>query len=206
MRKTTLFFALGLLLLVGCYSFRGTYDFSLTSVERPEDQGDRFGEMTTGEADNGGILYEDSVLKCVWVVGVDRLSFALKNKTENSMKIIWDEAAYIDQNGSTQRIMHSGVKYTDRNSSQPPSVIIRGAQIEDVVIPNDNVYYVSGQYGGWRIRPLFQNFAATQAELNTLTSLYVGKEVRVLLPIEIKGVTNDYIFNFKVDGFSQTSP
>ena len=206
MRKPTIFFALGLLLLVGCYSFRGTYDFSLTSVERPEDQGDRFGEMTTGEADNGGILYEDSVLKCVWVVGVDRLSFALKNKTENSMKIIWDEAAYIDQNGSTQRIMHSGVKYTDRNSSQPPSVIIRGAQIEDVVIPNDNVYFVSGQYGGWRIRPLFQIFAATQAELNTLTSLYVGKEVRVLLPIEIKGVTNDYIFNFKVDGFSQTSP
>ena len=127
MRKTSIFFVLGLLLLVGCYSFRGTYEFSLVSVERPEDQGDRFGEMITGEADNGGILYEESVLKCVWVVGADRLSFALKNKTENSMKIIWDEAAYIDQNGSTQKIMHSGVKYTDRNSSQPPSVIIRGS-------------------------------------------------------------------------------
>ena len=122
------------------------------------------------------------------------------------MKIIWDEAAYIDQNGSTQKVMHSGVKYTDRNSSQPPSVIIRGAQIEDVVIPNDNVYYISGQYGGWRIRPLFQSFAANQAELNTVSSQYVGKEIRVLLPIEIKGVTNDYIFNFKVDGFNQTSP
>ena len=206
MRKTTLFFALSLLLLVGCYSYRGTYDLSLVSVDRPEDQGQRFGEMITGEAENGGILYEDSVLKCVWVVGVDRLSFALKNKTENSMKIIWDEAAYIDQNGSTQKVMHSGVKYTDRNSSQPPSVIIRGAQIEDVVIPNDNVNYISGQYGGWRINPLFQNFAANQAELNTVSSQYVGKEIRVLLPIEIKGVTNDYIFNFKVDGFNQTSP
>lgn len=191
---------------MGCYSYRGTYDLSLVSVDRPEDQGQRFGEMTTGEAENGGILYEDSVLKCVWVVGVDRLSFALKNKTENSMKIIWDEAAYIDQNGSTQKVMHSGVKYTDRNSSQPPSVIIRGAQIEDVVIPNDNVYYISGQYGGWRVNPLFQNFAANQAELNTVSSQYVGKEIRVLLPIEIKGVTNDYIFNFKVDGFNQTSP
>lgn len=46
--------------------------------------------------------------------------------------------------------MHSGVKYIDRNNSQPPNIIPKNASLSDVIIPTDNIYYVSGQYGGWR--------------------------------------------------------
>lgn len=52
--------------------------------------------------------------------------------------------------GQVGRVMHSGVKYIDRNNSQPASVILKGATLSDIILPTDNVYYISGQYGGWR--------------------------------------------------------
>lgn len=193
-----------LAVLAGCFSYKGAYNFSLTSVERPENSDEAFGNSVIQDASEG-IIFEDSLIKCIWIVGTTQFNFSLQNKTDNSIKIIWDEAAYIDPSGSTGRIMHSGVKYTDRNSSQPPTVIVRGAKIDDVIIPTENVYFVSGQYGGWREKPLFVNYAMSQSDLDAITSSNVGKTVRILLPIEIKGVVNEYLFNFEITGFNQTA-
>ena len=194
-----------LFLFAGCMSYSGTYTFQMTDVERPENSTEQYGDFTTTVNEDGGIVYEDSLIKCAWVVGTEQFAFTLENKTTNSIKIIWDECAYINENGSTGRIMHSGVKYTDKNASQPPSVVVRGARIDDIILPTDNVYYISGQYGGWRTLPLFTNRAMTQAELDVTTKNTVGKNVRILMPLEIKGVINEYVFNFEVTGFNQTS-
>ena len=68
----------------------------------------------------------------------------IENKSNYSIKIQWDDVAYISSSGQTGRVMHSGVKYIDRNNSQPASVIPKSASLSDIVIPNDNIYYVSG--------------------------------------------------------------
>ena len=60
--------------------------------------------------------------------------------------------------------MHVGVKYIDRNDSQHASVIPKGASLSDIVQPTDNVYYVSGQYFGWRTSNLF-NFNIDKTNL-----------------------------------------
>ena len=205
MLKREFAFVLSLLLLTGCMSFSGTYTFNMTDVERPENSTEKYGDFTTEVNEDGGIVYEDSLIKCAWLVGASRFSFTLENKTNNSIKIIWDECAYINENGATGRIMHSGVKYTDKNASQPPSVVVRGARIDEIMLPTDNVYYISGQYGGWRTKPLFTNRATTQADLDVTTKNTVGKNVRILMPLQIKGVTNEYVFNFEITGFNQTS-
>jgi len=205
MLKREFGFVLSLLLFTGCMSFSGTYTFNMTDVERPENSTEQYGDFTTTVNEDGGIVYEDSLIKCAWVVGTQNFAFTLENKTTNSIKIIWDECAYINENGSTGRIMHTGVKYTDKNASQPPSVVVRGARIDDIILPTDNVYYISGQYGGWRTKPLFTNRATTQAELDVTTKNTVGKNVRILMPLEIKGVTNEYVFNFEITGFDQAA-
>jgi hypothetical protein len=41
----------------------------------------------------------------------------------------------------------------------------------------------------------------TAEELNTLKSSYIGKVVKVLLPIKIEDTTNEYLFTFKIEDF-----
>lgn len=140
--------------------------------------------------------YEDDFIKIFWYVSSTQFNFDLTNKSGYTIKLNWDDMAYVDQNGSTKRVMHSGVKYTDRNNSQPASTLPKNASLSDVLLPTDNVYFVSGQYGGWRERTLFQNYS-TYEEAQTSPAL--GKTVRIIFPIMIQDVSNEYIFEFSVD-------
>lgn len=99
--------------------------------------------------------------------------------------------------------MHSGVKYIDRNNSQPASVIPKSASLSDIVIPTDNVYYVSGQYGGWREGKLF-NFPIDKNNIEESKQLFIGKTVRILFPIIIQDIKNEYVFEFRVEDIIQT--
>lgn len=190
--------------LSSCMTYSGTYDISLDSVEVPEDGSMEFGMSKIVELKEDGenkYVYEDDLIKVLWLPLTSQFSFTLENKTSHSIKLIWDETVYVDENGASSRVLHSGVKYIDRNNSQPSSIVIKKGRIDDVIVPTDNIYYVSGQYGGWRTEPLFENSAYTEEELNSLIEKNIGKTVKIYLPIEIKGVMNEYIFSFVVEDF-----
>ena len=194
----------------GCASYRAYYDIGLTEVERPAQAKARYGEQkitTTKEEGVEKYYFEDELLKILWLPSSLNISFALSNKTDHSIKIIWDEAAYVDSIGVSHRVMHSGVKYTDRNSPQPPTVVPRKGTINDLIFPSDYVDYVSGQYGGWREQPLFpsamdqiSNPNASEELLKAEAEKYLGKSVQVLLPLQIEDTINEYIFTFTVNG------
>ncbi|MBI9037927.1 MAG: membrane lipoprotein lipid attachment site-containing protein [Bacteroidales bacterium] len=203
MRK--LIFALFLAtMLTSCMTYQGFYNVGLQEVERPENAKERYGESKIINFEEEGktkYSYEDELIKIVWLPLSTQFAFTLENKSDNSIKIIWDEAVYVDENGSSGRVMHSGVKYVDRSNPQPPTVVVKKAKVDDMVVPTDNIYYISGQYGGWQTKPLFPNRATTQEELNVLTQKYVGKTVKILLPLQIQETVNEYIFSFKVENF-----
>jgi len=189
-------------LLVGCVSYQGIYNLGLQEVERPEDAKERYGDSKIVNFEEEGktkYSYEDDMIKIVWLPLTKQFAFTVQNKTDHSIKIIWDEAVYVDENGSSCRVMHSGVKYTERSNPQPPTVIVKKANISDIILPTDNVYYVRGQ--GWNTRPLFRNWANTPEELDTLTKKFIGKTVQILLPLQIEETINEYIFSFKVEDF-----
>jgi len=184
--------------------YTGTYKVGLQEVESPKNVREQFGETKVVNFEDQGVTkysYEDGLIKIIWLPGNTQFNFSLLNKSEHSIKIIWDEAVYVNESGSSQKIMHAGVKYTDRNSSQPPTTVVKGASVEDLIMPSDNVYYVSGQYGGWRELPLFKNKATTPEELQVIKTSYVGKTVKVLLPLKIEETTNEYLFTFKIEDF-----
>ncbi|MDA3817724.1 MAG: hypothetical protein PF486_10135 [Prolixibacteraceae bacterium] len=204
--KNVILFILIAMMATSCMMYKGYYDMGLQEVERPENAEEQYGEskiVTLEEDGKSKISYEDELIKIVWLPLSTQFSFNLKNKTDHSIKIIWDEAVYVDENGSSGRVMHSGVKYTDRNNPQPPTIVVKNANIDDIIVPTDNIYYVSGQYGGWQTKPLLPNKANTEEELNTLTQSYIDKKVQVVLPIEIEDTVNEYIFKFKVDDFKK---
>ena len=114
--------------LFGCQSFRAYYDIGLTEVERPALAKERYGEQKITKAREEGVekyYFEDELVKILWLPSSSNVSFNLTNKTDHSIKIIWDEAVYVDTIGVSHRVMHSGVKYMDRSNSQPPSVVVR---------------------------------------------------------------------------------
>lgn len=195
----------GVLALSGCASLMPlSYDYEavLVEVQRPIDSSDRYSDQITTEQSEEGAdqyVYEDSLLSIAWVVGETQLAFILENKTQHSMRLLWDEVTFVDLAGNTGRVMHEGVRYMDRNASQPPSVIPRNGRLVDMLVPTANVYYVSGQYGGWRTGGLIQ---PRNTSLGTIEEAQanVGRRFSVLFPVEVEGVTNEYTFTFEVRG------
>ena len=191
------------LVIGGCAAVRPSYDVVLDAVERPAEAQERWGKQiisTVTEEGKQRYVFEDDMIRVLWFVGDEAFHFGLENKTDHSLKIIWDEAAYVGVDGASGRVMHSGVKYTERNNPQPPSVVVRRGRISDMVVPVDNVFYVSGV--GWQTMPLFPTAATSKAEAGEDAQLYVGKSVEILLPIEIQGVVNEYVFSFDVRSFT----
>ena len=139
--------------------------------------------------------YNDSIINMIIFGTSEKFSFVLKNVSNHSLKIIWNEAAFVGLDGSSSRVMHVGTKFSERDGDQPATTVIKGSKLDDVITPTANVYYDDGITigyktigNGWKTRSM-------------LPKDYVGKEageIRVMLPIQIKDVVNEYTFVFRV--------
>ena len=198
------------LVLSGCMNaYVARYDIGLIEVERPANALERYGEAEIVRSDSAGVvnyMFSDSLISVLWIPGGEQLNFVLQNKSSHSIKIVWDEAAFVHPSGLSSRVMHSGVRYIERNAPQPPSVVARGGSIVDLVVPTDNVYYVEGRYGGWRTHGLFQPHRASSSAKLATAKENIGKKAQVLLPIEIEGIVNEYTFSFEVQDVEIVGP
>ena len=205
MRRLSLLIGFAVLLSVGCAP-RIYYHIGLLQVEKPLEAKERYGaseiiKFETEEANK--YSFEDELVKVVWFPPGDVLPFTLTNKTTHSIKLIWDEASYVDEYGVNHRVVHAGTRYVDRSKAQPPSVIARGATLTDLVYPSDYTYWEAkgrGLWGagkpiGWVEKPLFPTSIYNAEEL---AEAHRGKTFQVLFPLEVEGVVNEYIFLFKI--------
>lgn len=170
---------------------------SLREVERPLQAKERYGEQKITTVEEEGVskyCFEDEMVRILWLPTVNSfISFTITNKTDHSIRIIWDEAVYVDVSGGSHKVMHAGVKYMDRYNAQLPSVVVRKGWLSDIILPVDNVYYVDS--GGWKESPLLPN-----------VEKYIGKTIQVLLPLEIEGIVHEYIFVFNIDRAGMPPP
>ena len=201
--KTLFSIAICALLFSSCgVSNLANYSIGLKTVESPANAKQQFGEtkiVNFQDGETNKYRYEDDYINIVWYVDSKRFYFNLTNKSGHTIKINWDDISYVDYNGKVGRVMHSGVKYTERNNSQPASTVPKGATLSDILIPTENVYFISGRFGGWREKyliPCVYNDAATR---DAQASSYVGKTMTIMMPIMIENVQNDYTFTFNID-------
>lgn len=198
-------------MLISCGAFKSyvaSYSVGLTTVESPADAKLQFGEtkvVTFNEEGVSKYRYEDDYINIVWYVGLKQFNFTLYNKSGHSLKINWDDISFVDTKGQVGRVMHSGVKYTERNNSQPATTVPKGASISDILLPTENVYYVSGQHGGWRENYLLPCVYQTPEAFNAGASSLVGKTMTIMMPIMIENVQNDYTFTFNIDKLLNTA-
>ena len=203
---------------LGSRTVAAQYISALVQIDRPEATKERYGSvvMIKPEPDNK-YFYEDGLFSGIFHVTNSRINFVLTNKTDHSIKIMWDESAFIGLDGHSCRVAHTGVKYADRNASQPPSVIPGRTSLTDFVLPTDRVYYREGFYGkyysspgGWEELSLVLPSSRRITDVDS-TAVQTfrsevennkGKRFGLLLPLEIEGVVNEYTFWFQVQDVS----
>jgi hypothetical protein len=192
-------------------SYIASYSVGLKSVESPANAKQQFGETKIVNIQDGATnkyRYEDDYINIVWFVDSKQFNFELTNKSGHTLKINWDDISYVDCNGMTGRVMHAGVKYTDRNNSQPSSTIPKGASLSDLLLPTNNVYYVSPtRYtsGRWEEKYLIPCIYKDESTKRAQAGNYVGKTMTIMMPIMIENVQNDYTFTFHIDNVIENS-
>ncbi len=174
----------------------GWYSAYLYSVEVPK-------EFKMGTIDTLFSVYEDSIIKIDWGYAGSQIGFDLTNKSDQTIKIIWDDAAFISLSNESSRIFHKGIKYTDRENSQPPTPVYKKTTLSDLIAPTSYTIYVSGN-GGWRSSPLIPVSASAWSiwswptKVEYIESL-IGQTMRVILPIKIEDKVIEYGFSFRTE-------
>jgi hypothetical protein len=174
------------IVLSSCAAFYH-YNFSLLAVSRPKAAAEKYGQVCIQSVDSVVSKYraQDSLVDIVFSLNAEQIEFICTNKTARSIKIDWEKAVYINPYGARKRVIHAGIPYERKSDPQLPSIIRKGETMKDHVLPSDNVnVYLYGS-GGFTIYPLF-------------SGREFGKSASLLLPLEIDGVENDYVFRFAI--------
>ncbi len=176
------------------------FRISVSDVERTG-QGTRplKGGRSTRIFENGlhKWLFEDELIRIRWYPErkMEGMSFELLNKTDHTARILWDQSSFVDVAGNNHRVMHSGVKFIDRNASQVPSVIVKKGILNDGFFPTDYVVFT----GSWKNLPIIGQLGADSIEEGkSISQSYLGKSFRFLMPLEIQDRLYEYIFTFTV--------
>ena len=165
---------------------------TLSKVEKPKDPSNRYGKTTEIKGDSASKFnYIDDKIDITISCGIQDVSFSITNISDTSIKLIWNEASYVNTKGSTSKIMHKGIKYSQREADQPATTIIKNTKLSDLAVPIDYVEY-SDVLKDWITNPLFPLEPPMSSDMINLG------EVRFMLPIQIKEVVNEYIFVFDV--------
>jgi hypothetical protein len=179
---------------------------SLTQVERPAKAQQRYGPQVLATTKDSGVTkftFEDNLVRVSALPIDDRIAFDIRNKTDNSIRLVWNDAAFVDVLGKSSPVMHQGMKYTDCSGSKPASIIVRRGSIEDAAIPCDHVSFSSSS---WTVAPLIAFDHIAQVDSATRLSYHrdkwVGKTVSQVIPLQLEDVVNDYIVSLKPSRYS----
>jgi hypothetical protein len=203
MRKSLIFILLAAVLLgvFGC-SVTGSaekmivkYDIELARVRKASDINQRYqapvADTTMGIA---RYAYEDDLFRSIWSADESGWELSLYNKSEETLTIDWDEAAYMDVDKIGRGVLASSTKYSERNNPQTPTVIARRGNITENLFSKDHVY--QSTTGVWAKRPLFPiDFSEAQR--------YKDKTVSLIIPFNVSGLTAQYEFVFNIKNVSQ---
>lgn len=176
-----------------------TYDIDLSEVEAPVDARDPYGETKVVKfADNDSSIttytYEDDYIHITWFVSSYYFEFALRNKSQYTLKINWADISYVDYNGQVENVCL-------KNQIQPYALIPKDGTLMDRILPSIQMHWTSQTFS-WTKDVFLPNAYSSHVEPESVAAKYIGKSMAILMPISIEDVQNDYIFTFDIKGFA----
>jgi len=200
---------LGLAVCCGC-SFqtpradvedRSEYDITLSEVGIPAEFRAKYGEGRMGVADSAGMqrsVFENDMIRIFWIPTHMAMAFRLENKADDSLKIMWGRAEFVEVSGARGEASHGGVRYIEYNytdkSWQRPSVIPPRGSATDWILPERRIMRAGGDLAGTGdVTPWLEEDPGK----------YIGKSVTVVLPLKVGERVVDYTFVFSINGLAR---
>ena len=161
----------------------GTYVLSFNGITKPKSSKVSKGKLIA-DADTNLALYVDNQISLTIIPEDDCFRINLKNLTQSTININWDDIIYIDEKSESQRVVHSGIRYIDVNAPQTPTKIAKNSVLNDVLIPAHRVFY-----GG------VENILYRRSVKSLHTE---GTLVYLILPVEINGISHEYTITYQI--------
>lgn len=160
---------------------------ALRAVQRPQDVAQRWGEYTLTPADSSGYTYEDGLVSLAVVPDDNSFSVLIRNKTEHTIRLLWAEGSYVGPDGIASGIVPGETSLLTLNNAPAAQTIPTRASVAVLAIPRSNVN-TSTAPNAQRLLPFFPaQMTCARAKDATL---------RLILPLEIQGTTNEYTLEF----------
>lgn len=198
MKKFILFSLVIMLGLTSCnITYRFNYDITLDNVERV-DKGFN-GKCPKVFADKH---YEDKNIKATLTIDslTKGINVMIANNTPYSIKVNYNDIMYSNTNNKICRMMSKNLSYNEKNIYHQPTIILKDSYIYDEFI---SVNHFVGNRSISLLPTEIDNESKSlekkrKTALNKIKKNYVGSKIKMYIPIEIDGITNEYLFTFKV--------
>lgn len=185
----TLSVILGCVSLAGCsvaLPARLDVPLALSTVQRPQDVAQRWGEYTLAPADTTGYTYDDDLLSLAVVPLSGSFSVFVRNKSEHSIRLLWSEASYVGPDGISSGVVPGETRWMDWGNTPGPQVIPARASAALSAIPR-----ATADASEMEINPFYTGLNCNAAK---------DSEIRLILPLEIQGTVNEYTLQFEPRG------
>ena len=118
--------------------------------------------------------FNDEYIEIKFDASTIMIEFILTNKSDKEIILDWDNVRFFGLNGRISRVMHAGVKYSQRFDTQTATSITPHTTINDFMAPSSGMFFVYRE------------------EVEKPTK----EKVKLKMPIIIEGQTKEYIFTF----------
>ncbi|MGB9757931.1 MAG: carboxypeptidase-like regulatory domain-containing protein [Candidatus Bipolaricaulaceae bacterium] len=79
------------------------------------------------------------------------LKITIRNKSNESITILWDECSLVTPYGVSERIIHKGVRFEDKAAPQAPTLIAPQSWLDEVVWPAKRIEWIVDEWIKWPI-------------------------------------------------------
>ncbi|HSB33939.1 MAG TPA: hypothetical protein VLG39_05760 [Nitrospirota bacterium] len=135
------------------------------------------------------LQFRDATIAVSFTVDGRSIQMRLTNLLDKNLKLLWEQAQYTDVNKQTSRLMHSGVRFQDRNNPIPEQIVPPRASIQEGVIPINRIVF-SQEKKAYETKALLPVESEAGAQLK-------GKTINLFIPIEVDRAIIPY--NFKIE-------
>jgi len=144
------------------------------------------------------LIFEDERISVRFTIDEAAVQFRLQNKTSGVARIQWDRVV-MGVGGEFQRVRHATDLYA-LDLDPRPFPLPSGGFVRDLMMPNGGIYY-DGRT--WVERPLFPTVDEDQDSLRRAIMGNVGRNIRIVLPVQFADHSVEYDFEFTVDNVSR---
>ncbi len=141
--------------------------------------------------------YEDNLMRTIWSASETGFELTFYNASEKNVSINWEQGLYLDYDNIGHRLLLASTKDADKDKPQAASTIVPRGNIVETITSVDHVS-MSNVLGVYARSPLLPTDYTSAVR-------YKGKEMKLILPISIDGITSNYEWTFKVIAVRQVA-